>query len=203
MDGYEATRRIRHPHSEVRNHAVPIVAMTARAMKGDREECLEAGMNDYVSKPVSPKALAEVLEKWLRRETDDYQGDPSAPYAEKAPTPTAEPEGPAIPVFDKSGLLSRLMGDEDLAREIIEGFLEDMPRQIRVLLDLVEDRKAELAGGQAHKIKGSAATVGGESLREVASAMEIAGQAGDMRRLQRLMPEVEQQFRRLQMAMKE
>ena len=65
MDGLEATRRIREPQSTVRNRGIPIIAMTANAMKGDQERCLEAGMNDYVSKPVSPRILAETLSKWL------------------------------------------------------------------------------------------------------------------------------------------
>jgi PAS domain S-box-containing protein len=65
MDGLEATRRIRDPESRVKSHTVPIIAMTANAMKGDREQCLKAGMNDYISKPVSPQALAEALERWL------------------------------------------------------------------------------------------------------------------------------------------
>ena len=68
MDGYEATRRIRDPNSEILAHDIPIIAMTAHAMQGDREKCLEAGMNDYLSKPVLPQALSEVLEKWLNRE---------------------------------------------------------------------------------------------------------------------------------------
>jgi len=65
MDGYEATRHIRDPHSAVLNKQVPIIAMTAHAMQGDREKCLQAGMNDYVAKPVSPQALAETLSLWL------------------------------------------------------------------------------------------------------------------------------------------
>ena len=65
MDGLEATRRIRDPRSAVQNHDIPVIAMTANAMQGDRERCLEAGMNDYLSKPISPRALADVLEKWL------------------------------------------------------------------------------------------------------------------------------------------
>ena len=65
MDGYEATRLIRNTDSKVLNHRIPIIAMTANAMQGDREKCLEAGMNDYVSKPISPQALSETLDKWL------------------------------------------------------------------------------------------------------------------------------------------
>ena len=65
IDGYEATRWIRSRDSGVRNPDIPIIAMTAHAMKGDRERCLAAGMNDYISKPVQPKELAETLARWL------------------------------------------------------------------------------------------------------------------------------------------
>ena len=68
MDGLEATRRIRSPQSVARNREIPIIAMTAHAMQGDRAECLDAGMNDYVSKPVSPQALAETLDRWLPKD---------------------------------------------------------------------------------------------------------------------------------------
>ena len=69
MDGFEATGVIRDPASRVRNHRIPVIAMTAHAMKGDREKCLEAGMDDYVSKPVTALALNEILEKYLPGET--------------------------------------------------------------------------------------------------------------------------------------
>ncbi len=77
MDGLEAARRIRDPHSAVRDHAIPIIAMTANAMQSDRDECLAAGMNDFVSKPVFPRAFAEALDRWLPKE--------SAPAAAQAP----------------------------------------------------------------------------------------------------------------------
>jgi len=65
MDGYEATRVIRNPQSKVRNHEVPIIAMTANAMRGDRERCLEAGMDDYISKPIQPQKLIEVMTRFV------------------------------------------------------------------------------------------------------------------------------------------
>lgn len=73
MDGYEATRRIRSPESGVRNHAVPVLAMTAHAMVGDREKCLDAGMNDYISKPIIPRILEEKLAKWMGFSQNDVK----------------------------------------------------------------------------------------------------------------------------------
>jgi two-component system sensor histidine kinase/response regulator len=67
MDGFDATAQIRNPASIVMNHRVPVIAMTAHAMKGDREKCLEAGMDDYISKPVRPQELLDVVEKWVRK----------------------------------------------------------------------------------------------------------------------------------------
>ena len=68
MDGYEATRRIRTVPSTVKNPGVPILAMTAHALKGDREKCLDAGMDDYITKPVNPEELADALARWLGKE---------------------------------------------------------------------------------------------------------------------------------------
>jgi CheY-like chemotaxis protein len=68
MDGLEATQRIRDPRSAAPDHGIPIIAMTAHAMTGDREKCLAAGMDDYLPKPVAPLALADILEKWLPKE---------------------------------------------------------------------------------------------------------------------------------------
>jgi CheY-like chemotaxis protein len=89
MDGLEATRAIRNPLSAVRDHQIPIIAMTANAMQDDRRLCIEAGMNDYVAKPISPQALLDVLEKWLPRE--------SAP----ATNPTTLHPGEATPISAK------------------------------------------------------------------------------------------------------
>jgi PAS domain S-box-containing protein len=77
VDGLEATRIIRHPQSNVLDHAIPIIAMTASAMPGDRERCLAAGMNDYTTKPVSPQALIEALNTWLPQKPAETAPPPS------------------------------------------------------------------------------------------------------------------------------
>ncbi|MBI5586110.1 MAG: response regulator [Deltaproteobacteria bacterium] len=178
LDGMEATRQIRDPRSAVRNHRIPIIAMTANVMQGDREKCLEAGMNDYVPKPISPPALAEALEKWLPRETD-VSLEP-APGAASGQPPVAARE-PAAPVFDPAGLMDRVLDDEDLARTVVEVFWDDLPKQIETLQRYLE--AGEVAGieRQAHTIKGASANVGGEALRAVAFEMEKAGKAGDLK----------------------
>jgi PAS domain S-box-containing protein len=183
MDGLEATQRIREARSAVPNHGIPIIAMTAHAMRGDLERCLAAGMDDYVSKPVAPQALADVLEKWLPKE----QGESGIARHSSA-------------VFDREALLERLMGDEDLAGTIADGFLRDIPRQIQALKDFLDAGNAPGAERQVHTIKGASASVGGEALRAVAHEMEMAGRAGDLAAVKARMADLEAQFDRLKEA---
>ncbi|MCX6560185.1 MAG: PAS domain S-box protein [Candidatus Aminicenantes bacterium] len=195
LDGLAATRAIRSGTTGVPNPRLPIIAMTAHALKGDREICLEAGMNDYLSKPISPRALADALEKWV----PPAQEGPSQDLPASGEMPPAD--GP--PVFDRPALKARLMGDADLVKAIIAGFLEDMPKQIQALKGLLERRDAEAAGRQAHTIKGAAANAGGLALSAAAGKMEQAGRAGEWEAIASLVPELEMQFDRLDTAMRE
>ena len=127
MDGYEATRAIRNGKSRTLNPQVPIIALTANAMKGDSDRCLEAGMNDYLSKPVLPKKLAEMLDRWLtKKEADTSQNR----LQDTTVMTTENAKEPKMPIFDKEGFVERLMGDEDSAKMILELFLEDVPQRI-------------------------------------------------------------------------
>jgi len=199
MDGMEATRQIRDPRSAVRNHPIPIIAMTAHAMQGDRERCLEAGMNDFVTKPVDPHALAEALEKWLPKETATTT-DQAPGVSEAVSVSAAEQEAP---VFDRAGMMTRMMDDEELARTVIEAFLDDVPKQIEALRSYLEAGDAISAERQAHTIKGASANLGGEALRALAFEMEKAGKAGNLEYVMAYLPEMERQFARLKGAMNE
>ena len=198
MSGLEATRQIRDSRAALPNRRIPIIAMTAHALQGDRERCLAAGMNDYVTKPVDPRALAEALEKWLPGET--------APATDKmsvAPTsnPAVSPQEPVMPVFDRAGMMARMVDDEDLARTVAEGFLEDIPLQIEALRGYLAAGDAAGAERQAHTIKGASANVGGECLRALAYEMEKTGRGGDLDAVKARMAELKAQFDALKEAM--
>jgi PAS domain S-box-containing protein len=214
MDGLEATRRIREREQlqplpcpapgwepPTIGKRIPIIALTAHALAHDREQCLAAGMNDYVSKPVHPQALAAVLKKWLPQTAADKPPEPSpSPSASEAPA-VASPEAAGVLVFNRAEVLARLMDDESLLTQIQQCFLEEMPGQIQALKELVERGDVKRAGAQAHKIKGAAANLGGEALCGVALAMESAAVDGNTSLLAQQMPEMQRQFSRLKQAM--
>ncbi len=190
MDGYGATARIRDPISPVRNHDVPIIAMTAHAMTGDREKCLKAGMNGYVSKPVDPVVLANELEKWL----PIPKTIPEESITEPEEKSSGDSEVFELVVWDKETMLGRVMDDEDLVRTIISGFIGDIPNQIEKLDQFLENGDIQGVERQAHTIKGAASNVGGDALQDIAFAIEKAGEAGELDAARTDMEELKRRF---------
>jgi len=225
MDGIAATRKIRGWQYETealagpgmsgytsRAAGIPIIAMTAHAMQGDRERCLAAGMNDYISKPVSLKRLAETLEKWLPEEALSAGEAPSIEAFDIDPAQQSlmqefQQEKAADElvgmIFDKVGMMDRLAYNENLILAVIQGFLQDIPHQIAELKTCLDRADVPGTHRQAHTIKGAAANVGGEDLRKVAYEMEMAGKAGDMEAVKVLMADLEKQFELLKQTMEE
>jgi PAS domain S-box-containing protein len=192
MDGLETTAVIRSAGSQGKNRRVPIVAMTARGMFGDRERCLAAGMDGYITKPVVPVELVGVLRRWLPDATGTAApvgGPPSdADALEAAATggagPPSPPGAPAPDadalVWDRVGMLARVMGDATLADEIVAAFLQDAPRQLGAIRTALVAQDLPALARQAHALKGATANFGGDRASRAARQLEQSAQAGDL-----------------------
>jgi signal transduction histidine kinase/DNA-binding response OmpR family regulator/HPt (histidine-containing phosphotransfer) domain-containing protein len=170
MDGYELTRLIRLGEPHAWDPRVPVIAMTAHALAGDREKCIAAGMDDYVSKPIDPKALESVLDRWTGVEVSEVSGDTAT--------------GPAvvreIKAFDQDELIERVMGNEEIARRVASRFVADIPAQLVALSAAIAGSDGERAHAIAHSIKGAAANVSAAQMSRITSDLEHAARAGDM-----------------------
>jgi CheY-like chemotaxis protein/HPt (histidine-containing phosphotransfer) domain-containing protein len=197
IDGLEATHRIRDVRTGVLDHRVPVIAMTAHAMQGDREKCLAAGMDDYISKPISPQALAAVLEKWLPPEALERSENAGI----QEPIRGESEDSRALTIWDRPGFLRRLLGDEALARKTITGFLEDLPRQMKNLDEFLGQGDAPGVERQAHTIMGAAANMGGEALRGEAFRIQNAAKNGDLETAGSLLPSLREKFTALERKM--
>jgi signal transduction histidine kinase/DNA-binding response OmpR family regulator len=179
MDGFEATRRLRANDPPVLNPRVPIVAMTANAMAGDREKCLAAGMNDYLSKPVNEAALLQTVARVL--------GD-APPVALRPPDSETSM---SADVFDAGGMLHNLGNDAEMARMLIASLLEEVPVSLAGLSAALVQQDAATASRAAHTLKGMAATGGAGRLRATALGIEQLCQAGQWTDAQGCLPELQ------------
>ncbi len=179
MDGYEATRRIRQGENGIRNRDIPVIALTADAMTGDRDKCIQAGMNDYLAKPIEPQQLAEALQKWMSVQS-----------------------GASSAVFHESDLLSRVAGDRQLVAEVIAGFLDDAPLQLRALKDRLEKGDASGARLQAHTLKGAAATISAERLQALCFEAQEAAATEQLDRAFGLLPRLGDELEKLKATLK-
>ncbi|MBF0271950.1 MAG: response regulator [Magnetococcales bacterium] len=179
MDGFEATRRIR---ADQKWQTLPIIAMTANAMSGDRELCLRAGMNDYVTKPIEPHILYDTLLKWL----PDTVEKPSPSLEEHLPSlpeATAVRTGktttlPPLPGLDTRMGLATMGGDETLYRNILSRFVHNQGEAGRVMTELLAKPDYATLERTAHTLKGVAASIGACGLRDAAAAIERATHPG-------------------------
>lgn len=157
-------------------------------------------MDDYVSKPIDPKALSEALERCLPKKKSIAA--PSEPEPDKKINKETIVKNDLM-VFDKQALMDRLMGDKELVETVISGFLDDMPRQIKSLTGFINQKNTAESEKKGHQIKGAVSNVGGDVLREIASIVEKAGKEGDLNKLTRLLPQMEEAFDQLKKAMEE
>ncbi len=162
MDGFEATAAIRRMEQSSGSH-VPIVAMTAHAMKSDRERCLSMGMNGYISKPIQAQELIEL--------TESFTGDGG---------PIDMDNEPESRVVDWETALGRLGGDEELINDLAKLFLEESPRMLSAVQQAVERKSAVELQRAAHSMKGSVATFSAQPAFEAALKLERLARAGEL-----------------------
>jgi two-component system sensor histidine kinase/response regulator len=168
MNGLEATRAIRDIECGTGRH-VPIVAMTAHAMSGDRERCLEAGMDDYLTKPIRAEALVTYVERLTMSENTK----PSIEQTSSAPAQSDQ-------VLDLQEALDRVDGDRELLSEIANLFLADADEMMDVVRKAVEAKDGPALHRAAHRLKGSVVTFAAAPAADAALVLELLGRDGQV-----------------------
>lgn len=165
LGGFEATQLIREYEEGTGRH-VPIIAVTARAMVGDRERCLDAGMDDYLSKPVRRNDLYEALERWTR--------------VDRSAIPGAMPATTEKDPIDLSALRSFVDGDSALLQELVILFKAEAPRLIEEIRRALDSGDASALREAAHTLKGSAASMTASGAAAAAHTLEMIGNSGSL-----------------------
>jgi signal transduction histidine kinase/CheY-like chemotaxis protein len=208
MDGLEATAAIRRNEEETGGH-IPIIAMTAHAMKGDRERCLASGMDDYLAKPVEPKALDAILERWgaAQSSNDSHRLNQLSETNEVSLATTQEDAArmrlqTQLPVptdvFDFEALRARVENDLDLLAEMIDLYLSSSPLLLTELDSAVASSDRERVTRAAHTLKGVLGNMCANTCSEAALQLEMIGRTGDFARAGNLLITLKHELQHLQ-----
>jgi len=164
MDGFAATRTIRNMEDLRKN--IPVIAITAHALKGDKEKCLEAGMNDYITKPINAKQLSKVLDSWINLQVG---------LKVKKQIEIKPQDG----VFDLQRFTEMSLGDVNFQRELLMDYFEDLDQRLSKLDELVVKKELEDVIKEVHTIKGSSFSLGAVRIGEEALGIELSGKNND------------------------
>jgi two-component system sensor histidine kinase/response regulator len=178
MDGFTATARIRQSEKSTSRH-LPIIAMTAHAMKGDRERCMEAGMDGYVSKPISGELLEAAIAAAMQERRNGAVGAGSA-----APAVRNSPASPLA--WDIASTLERLGGDEKLLQDVLEIFLQEVPKHLAGLKEALSRGNARDTQEISHTLKGELGYLGIPQVSRRAAELEELGRKSDLRSAERV-----------------
>ena len=185
MDGYEVTRRVRQQEGAAKKSPAYIIALTANALEGDRERCLAAGMNDYITKPVHLPDLKAALLLGTRQ----LQSVSAA-----APSATAVLDPAVI-----AGLMElREPGQPDPVAELVELFLRDSRPRLEKMESAIAAQDAAAVASAAHSLKGSASNLGARGLAALSAELEKNGKAGAWNEMKQLLPQIKAEFERVQ-----
>lgn len=190
MDGWTATQKIR----EIKGigETIPIIAMTAHALIGDKDKCLAAGMNDYISKPIKTDEFIALLDKWLnigKNNTNVITNEIKNESKDMSE------------IFDKAQFSSMSMDDKDFQVDLITTFLADTSERITKLEEHFQNRDFARGGAEGHTIKGASYALGANLLGDVAKALEFAGKESDLQEARQQIPKIKQAFELTKKAM--
>jgi len=174
MDGYETTRAIRNSKAGEKYKSIPIIAMTANAMQGDREKCIVSGMNDYITKPINPVELQNKLKKWLlniNSNKDDKKNEPIDNRHNRSL------------IWDESDALKRLNGNHSLLIRLIEVFLSDINSELMQLKDAIDKNDIKNCQLHAHSMKGASANLSAFKLQDMSLDLENASKENNFNRV--------------------
>lgn len=189
MDGYEATKIIRSLELEMNTGSpdnpsrVPIIAATANAMQGDKDKCINAGMDDYISKPLKKKDLISKIEKWVIPK----HSHPEENEAPQHDTP-----------MDYNQALLEFENDDELLKEILISFTKNLKKQFPIISQALSDGNAEAIRMESHAIKGGAANLTANALSDVAFELEKIGKSGNLEKGTELLTKLENEFNRFE-----
>jgi len=175
MDGFELFRKIRNPEEGTLNPQVPVIAMTAHAMQAYSERCLEAGMDGFVTKPISPRSIVEVISKWF---------NPDATAKDEIKSNKDRP-GACVPL-DFPGLCERVMGDKDVAVNLLRQFIRDTEKQLGEGRARLQNNDLKAVGRITHTLKGAAANMNALEMSRIAGSIEKQTETGKISDLEQV-----------------
>ena len=182
LDGYSATRRLREIENEQGKPRTPVIAMTAHAMSGDRERCLQAGMDDYLSKPLDRQLLEQTLTRWMPKSPNPVPAPTAAatPAIKPEAIPSTMPNPPPPDTLDTTTLvdLEDIMGDELIT--LVDAYLRDGETRIRNMREAADRGDSAEVGKLAHSLKSSSANLGAIPLANRARQVEEAARSGTL-----------------------
>ena len=168
MDGFEATAEIRQAEINI-----PIIALTAHALKGDRERCLQAGMDDYLSKPIEPDQLFEMIETWTKTKVEE---EPLQVVEEKIEIPEVKEDQAPL---DVQAALVRFSGDKEFFLDMLGDFLDSLPEKLEEMQKAVDAKDYRLLGVHAHNLKGVSANFNAGELTDLSRQLDECCKTGN------------------------
>lgn len=195
MDGYEATRNIRRGAAGENYKDITIVAMTANAMQGDREKCLNAGMNDYLTKPIDEDPLMDCLSQWLKM--DKRPLDEKNPHTDSDLQNRSTEDENSIDIWDYAGLLARMKNKEKRVSKILKLFLMDTPERIENIEKYTLSQDNQSLVTEAHTLKGVFANINATTLQSLSAELEQMAKESDNKQLAKILPIFKNNYEKL------